>query len=108
MQWKAYHESVPRHGRKKTIEQNTETQLINNPVITVTVYNCLVKVKNHYNFSHCSNKVSVEDKNDNLPEAQISFFKNQILIGCLQLLSKLCLAWIQSWKLKGIYRERKA
>lgn len=48
-----YHESVPRHGRKKTIEQNIETQLINNPVITVTVDNGLVKVKNHYNSSHC-------------------------------------------------------
>jgi len=56
---KSYHEIVPWHGGNKFIEQISKTQFINNPVITVTFNYGFVKVKNHNNISHNSDKENV-------------------------------------------------
>jgi hypothetical protein len=44
-----YHEGVQRRGGKELIEEINETQLINDPIITVTINDGFVKVKNNYN-----------------------------------------------------------
>lgn len=49
---KTYHEGVPRHGGKELIEQIGETQLVDDPVITVTIDDGLVKVENNHNSRH--------------------------------------------------------
>jgi len=47
-----YHESVPRHGGKKLIEEVSKTQFINNPVITIAIDDRLIEVENHHYSLH--------------------------------------------------------
>uniref|UniRef100_A0A7C8ZPR7 Uncharacterized protein n=1 Tax=Opuntia streptacantha TaxID=393608 RepID=A0A7C8ZPR7_OPUST len=46
------HESVPRHGGKKLIEEVSKTQFINNPVITIAIDDRLIEVENHHYSLH--------------------------------------------------------
>uniref|UniRef100_A0A7C9D0Y4 Uncharacterized protein n=1 Tax=Opuntia streptacantha TaxID=393608 RepID=A0A7C9D0Y4_OPUST len=47
------HEGVPGHGGKKAIEQLCKTQLVNNPIITITINDGFIEVENHQNSRHC-------------------------------------------------------
>jgi len=80
------------------IEQVGETQLINQPIITITINDGFVKVENNNNiirhfFSLRCEKVNVKNFND--------------LKKKLSLLSKLVLSWfgVDIVREKGIYRE---
>lgn len=50
---KKNHERVPRQGREELSEQLGDTQLIYDPIITITVYDSLVKVENNHHPCHC-------------------------------------------------------
>jgi hypothetical protein len=49
---KTYHDRIPWHCGKKLIEQISETQFINQPVITITINDSFVKVENNNNVRH--------------------------------------------------------
>jgi len=48
----ANHGRIPRHGLKELVEEIGASQIIDHPVIAVTVYDRLVKVKHNDNPSH--------------------------------------------------------